>query len=221
MSVAFAQARRDFAIAMRSRAEALQPLAFFALATLLFAIAEPDAQVRGAIAPGVVWTLALFAATLSMEGLFRRDVEDGALEQLLLHARPLFPAVLGKLFAHWCVTGLPLAALGPCALLALQAPAATAPALALSLLIGTPTLTLIGAVAAALTAGIGRGNLLAALIALPLFVPTLIFGVGASFAAAQGEPATPQLLMLLALLAAAATGAPFAVGAALRVSQEY
>lgn len=221
MSLAAAQARRDFAIALRSRSEAAQPLAFFVLAALLFALAGPDAELRGAIAPGVVWTLALFAVTLSMEGLFRQDVEDGALEQMLLHARPLFSAVLGKLFAHWCLTGLPLALLGPFVALALQAPPAVAPALALSLLLGTPTLTLIGAIAAALTASLRRGSLLAALIALPLFVPTLIFGVSAGLAPAAGQEATPPLLMLAALLAAAATGAPFAVGAALRVSQEH
>lgn len=221
MSLVAAQARRDLAIVARSRSQALQPLAFFVLATLLFALAGPDAQLRGAIAPAIVWTLALLASALSMEGLFRQDAEDGALEQMLQNARPLFAAVLGKLFAHWCVTGLPLAFLGPLVAVALHCPIAAAPALGLSLLLGTAALTLLGGIAAALTAGLGRGSLLAALIALPLFVPTLIFGVSAGFAAAAGEDATPQLLMLAALLAAAATGAPFAAGAALRASQEY
>ncbi len=221
MSIAIAQTRRDLAIVVRSRGEALNPLAFFALATLLFGLAGPSPETRAAIAPGAVWALAALATTLSMEGLFRRDVEEGALEQLLLHARPLWPAVLGKLFAHWCVTGLPLVVLGPVAALALQASTDVLPALALGLLLGTPTLTLIGAIAAALTAGIGRGSLLVALIALPLCVPTLIFGAGAAFAAAAGADPTPQLLWLAALLAAAATAAPFAVGAGLRVSQEY
>ena len=220
MSLAIAQTRRDLAIVFRSRAEALHPLAFFSLAALVFGLASHSPETRAAIAPGVVWALPAIAAALSTEALFRRDVEEGVLEQLLLHARPLWPAVLGKLLAHWCVTGLPLVLLGALVALALQAPAAAVPTLALSLLLGTPTLTLVGAIAAALTAGIGRGSLLVALLALPLFVPTLIFGASAGFAATAGVDATPQLLWLGALLAAAATAAPFAVAAALRVTQE-
>ena len=221
MSLAIAQTRRDIAIVIRSRGEALNPLALFALAALLFGLSGDGPAGRAAVAPGVVWALAALAAALSTEGLFRRDVEEGALEQLLLNAEPLWPAVLGKLFAHWCVTGLPLTVLGPVAALALQAPAAALPELALGLLLGTPTLTLIAAMAAALTAGVGRGSLLVALIALPLCVPTLIFGASAGFAAAAGADASAQLLWLAALLAAAATAAPFAIGAALRMSQEY
>ena len=175
----------------------------------------------GHFAPGIVWVLALLATMMGTEGLFRRDFEDGTLEQLLLHGRPLFLAVLAKLFAHWCVSGLILTALSPLAALLLQVPAAALPALVGSLLLGTPALTLIGAIAAALTVGLGRGGVLVAVIALPLFVPVLILGAGASLAAASGMSPLGELLWLGALLAAAVTLAPFAVGLALRVSQEY
>ena len=220
--IVLAQAGRDLRIAFRSRGETAHPVAFFALAVTLFGLGlGSDLKTLGAVAVVVVWVIALLACMLATEGLFRRDFEDGTLEQMLLHGRPIFLAVLGKLAAHWCVSGLPLVLFAPVAGFMLQAPAQALPMLVLSLAIGTPTLTAIGAVAAALTAGLGRGGLLVALIALPLYVPVLIFGAGASVVAASGESALPQLLWLLAMLAAAATFAPFAVGFSLRLSQEY
>ena len=217
-----AQAGRDLRIAFRSRGEAAHSLAFFALAVTLFGLGlGSDLQTLGAVAAVVVWVIALLSCMLAAESLFRRDFEDGTLEQMLLYGRPLFLAVLGKLAAHWCVSGLPLVLFAPVAGLMLHVPAEALPILVLSLVIGTPTLTAIGAVAAALTAGLGRGGLLIALIALPLYVPVLVFGASASVAAASNLSALPQLLWLLAMLVAAVTFAPFATGYALRLSQEY
>ena len=216
------QAGRDLRIAFRSRGETAHPVAFFALAVALFGLGlGTDLQALGAVAVVVVWVIALLSCMLAAENLFRRDFDDGTLEQMLLHGRPLFLAVLGKLAAHWCASGLPLVIFAPLAGFVLQAPTAALPVLVLSLVIGTPTLTAIGAVAAALTVGLGRGGLLLALIALPLYVPVLVFGASASVVAASGLSALPQLLWLLAMLAAAATFAPFAVGYSLRLSQEY
>ena len=222
MSIAVAQARRDLLVAFHARADAVHPLAFFALTVLLFGLGMgPERTAMGAFAPGMVWVLALLATMMGTDGLFRRDFEDGTLEQLVLHGRPLFVAVLAKLFAHWCVSGLVLTALAPLAALMLGVPGHALPVFVASLVLGTPALTLIGAIAAALTVGLGRGGVLAAVIALPLFVPVLIFGAGASLAAASGASPAGQLLWLGALLAGALTLAPFAVGLALRVSQEY
>ena len=222
MSIAVAQARRDLLVAFHARADAVHPLAFFALTVLLFGLGMgPERAAMGAFAPGMVWVLALLSTMMGTDGLFRRDFEDGTLEQLVLHGRPLFVAVLAKLFAHWCVSGLVLTALAPLAALMLGVPGHALPVLVASLVLGTPALTLIGAIAAALTVGLGRGGVLAAVIALPLFVPVLIFGAGASLAAASGASPAGQLLWLGALLAGALTLAPFAVGLALRVGQEY
>ena len=150
------QAGRDLRIAFRSRGETAHPVAFFALAVALFGLGlGTDLQALGAVAVVVVWVIALLSCMLAAENLFRRDFEDGTLEQMLLHGRPLFLAVLGKLAAHWCVSGLPLVIFAPVAGFMLQAPTAALPVLVLSLVIGTPTLTAIGAVAAALTVGLG------------------------------------------------------------------
>ena len=220
--IVLAQAGRDLRIAFRARGETAHPVAFFALAVTLFGLGlSADLRTLGAVAVVVVWVIALLACMLAAESLFRRDFEDGTLEQMLLHGRPRFLAVLGKLVAHWCASGLPLVLVAPVAGFMLQAPTQALPMLVLSLALGTPTLTAIGAVAAALTAGLGRGGLLVALIALPLYVPVLVFGASASVVAASGLSALPQLLWLLAMLAAALTFVPFAVGFALRLGQEY
>ncbi len=222
MGLTLAQTRRDLLVAVRGRGDAANPVAFFILVVTLFALGiGPEPGAMATVGPGAVWVLALFATMLSMENLFRRDYDDGSLEQMLIHAKPLFLAVLGKLAAHWCMTGLLLTALSPIAGLMLQVPAEALPTLALSLALGTPTLTLIGAIGAALTVGVGRGGLLLALIVLPLFVPVLIFGAGASVAASVGIDPRAQLLWLVVLLLAGITAAPFVVGAALRISQEY
>ena len=211
-----AQLRRDLLLALRARAETVNPLAFFALGVLLFGLANSG---QTDIGIGAVWALALFANALAADGMFHADHEDGSLEQLLVHRHPLFTAILGKLLAHWLLVGLPIAALGPLAALALQGSLANAGTLLASLLLGTPTLTCIGAIGAALTLGTGRGGLLLTILAMPLYLPVLIFGVGAS--ATVADNAAFPLLALAALLAAATTLAPFAVGKALAISQEY
>ena len=217
MSAFVTQLRRDLLLAARDRSETANPIAFFVLAALLLGLgAGSDA---GAAGPGAIWVLALFANVLAAEGLFRRDYEDGALEQLLIHARPLFAAILGKIAAHWLVAGLPLALLSPFAVFFLRGAPTGAAELAGALLLGTPALAALGAIGAALTAGAARGGILLAVIVLPFYVPVLIFGVGASGADAAGGAFAR--LMLAALLAASLTVAPFVVGKALAISQEY
>ena len=212
----FAQFRRDLLLAVRSRSDAANPLAFFVLATLLLGLGA-----GAELAPGVIWVLALFANVLAVEGVFRRDHDDGTLEQLLIHAQPLFPAVMGKLAAHWTLSGLPVAVLSPVAAIMLTGTTAGIGVLMLTLCIGTPALTLLGAIGSALTVATGRGGLLVAILVLPFYVPVLIFGASASSAAMLGEPVAFQLFALAALLAASLTAAPFAVGKALAISQEY
>lgn len=216
MSVFLAQLRRDLLLAARGPAEAANPVVFFLLAALMFGIGA-DLGGERTIGYGAVWVLALFANVLAAEGLFARDHEDGTLEQMLIHVRPFFPLVLGKLAAHWLVSGLPVVVLGPVAAFVFL-DAADGTALSTALLMGTPTLTLIGAIGAALTVGTGRGGVLLAVLVMPLQLPVLIFGVAAAANDSAGDHAR---LALAALLAASVTVAPFAIGKALAVSQEY
>ena len=216
MSVFFAQLRRDLLIAIRDRSEAANPIAFFLLAVLLLGLGF--GRDAGTLGPGAIWVLALFANVLAAEGLFRRDHEDGTLEQMLVRARPLFPAVLGKLAAHWLLAGLPLAALSPLAVFFLHGSMVGATPLCGTLLLGTPILAALSAIGAALTVGTGRGGMLLAILVMPLYVPVLVFGVSAAKAA---DGAAFAQLMLAAMLVAALTTAPFAVGKALSISQEY
>lgn len=216
MSLFVAQFRRDSLIAVRSRSDAANPVVFFVLATVLLGLGT-GAELK----PGVIWVLALFANVLAVEGVFRRDHDDGTLEQMLIHAKPRFPAVMGKLAAHWLLSGLPVAVLSPLAAIMLCGTTEGVGVLVLSLLIGTPALTLLGAIGSALTVATGRGGLLVAILVMPFYVPVLIFGASASSAAMAGEPTAFALLALAALLAASVTAAPFAVGKALAISQEY
>ena len=216
-----AQFRRDWLSLMRSRDEAVNPLVFLFLAATLFAIAfggEP--QRLAGLAPAVIWALVLLANLLSLEALFRRDFEDGALEQLLLLAEPPFAAVLGKVAVQWCVSGAAMTILAPAAALLLNLPVAALPALMLGLLLGTPALSLIGAVGAALTVGLGGGGVLLALLLLPLYLPVLVFGVSAVLDTMAGVGAAAQFYWLAAISVAALTLAPFAATAALRISVE-
>ena len=221
-----AQFRRDWLSLMRGRDEALNPLAFLFLATTLFAIGFGGAPERLATtAPGVIWVLVLLANLLSLEALFRRDFEDGVLEQFVLLARapqapPLFAGVLGKVAVQWCLSGLAMTLLAPLLALMLNLSLAALPTLLLGLMLGTPALSLIGAVGAALTAGLRSGGLLLALLVLPLYLPVLVFGVSATSDAVAGLSAKAQLYWLAAISTLAATLAPVAVGAALRISLE-
>lgn len=215
------QFRRDWLSLMRSRDEAINPLVFLFLAATLFAIAfggEPG-RLAG-LAPAIIWVLVLLANLLSLEALFRRDFEDGTLEQLLLLAEPPFAAVLGKVAVQWCVSGAAMTILAPAAALLLNMPIAALPAMMLGLLLGTPALSLIGAVGAALTVGLRSGGVLLALLLLPLYLPVLVFGVSAVLDRMAGVGTTAQFYWLAAISVAALTLAPFAATAALRISVE-
>ena len=206
---------------MRAKDEAVNPLVFLFLAVTAFAIAfggEPERL--AALAPAIVWVLVLLANLLSLEALFRRDFEDGAVEQLLILAEPPFAAVLGKVAVQWCVSGAAMTILAPAAALLLSLPATALPTLMLSLLLGTPALSLLGAVVAALTVGLRSGGVLLALLLLPLYLPVLVFGVSATLDKMAGIEAAAQFYWLAAISVAALTLAPFATTAALRISVE-
>lgn len=211
--------RRDIAVALRRRAELANPLMFFLMVCTLFPLGiGPEPARLAALAPGVLWVVALLACLLASDGLFRADYDDGSLEQMLASPASLYLLALAKSAAHWLVTGLPLALLAPLLGLLLQLPAEAMPALVASLLLGSAVLSLVGAIGAALTVGLRRGGLLLSLIVLPLYIPVLIFGAGAVQAAATGFDYGGQLALLGAFLALALPLAPFAVAAGLRIS---
>ncbi|MGY6217024.1 heme exporter protein CcmB [Methylolobus aquaticus] len=211
--------RRDLMLAFRHRGELANPLIFFLMIVTLYPLGvSPDVNLLRQIAPGVIWIAALLAALFSLENLFRTDFDDGSLEQLLLSPQPLPVLVIAKVLAHWLVSGLPMVLLAPLLGLLLSMPTAAVTALVASLAIGTPLLSLIGAVGVALTVGLRRGGLLLTLLILPLYIPVLIFATSAVSAAAAGLPVAGQLYLLAALLALGVTLAPFAVAAALRIS---
>ena len=211
--------RRDLLLAFRNRGELLNALLFFVLVVSLFPLGiTPELETLGRVAAGVIWVAALLASLLSMDGLFRSDFDDGALEQLLVSPQPLGVMVLAKVTAHWLVTGLPLLLVVPLLAEFMALPEGALPLLFATLALGTPVLSLVGAVGVALTVGVRRGGGLLSLLVLPLYVPVLIFGANAVTAATQGLPATGQLYVLGALLALASTLAPWATAAALRIS---
>jgi len=212
---------RDLRLALRQGGDAATVVAFFVLTVILFPFGVgPEAELLARIAAGIVWVTALLAALLSLERIFQADYEDGSLEALALMPLPLEAQVLAKCLAHWLVTGLPLTLVAPLLALLLHLEAAGYPALVLGMALGTPTLSLIGAVGAALSLGARRGGVLLSLLVLPLYIPVLIFGVAAIEAAIGGFPARPHLLLLGALLAAALPLAPLAAAAALRQALE-
>ena len=170
------------------------------------------------LSTGLVWVAALLSVLLSLDGLFRSDFEDGSLEQWVLSSHPLPLLVLAKVLAHWAFSGLALVLLSPLLAMMLGLPVECLPILLLSLLLGTPVLSLLGAVGAALTVGLKRGGLLLALLILPLYIPVLILGSGALQAALMGMPATGYLLWLGSLTALAVTLTPFAIAAGLKIS---
>lgn len=215
----FAIIKRDLLLAFAHRGEIANPLIFFLMVVTLFPLGvSPDRQILATIAPGVVWIAALLAALSALDGLFRSDFDDGTLEQMLISPHPLPILVLGKVLAHWLVSGLPMLLFAPLLGLLLALPVAALPTLVATLAIGTPLLSLIGAVGMALTVGLRRGGMLLSLLVLPLYIPALIFATGAIGAAGAGVPVTGQLYFLAALLVLAVTLAPLATAAALRVS---
>jgi heme exporter protein B len=217
--IARAQLARDFRLVWRRRGDALQPILFALLVVVLFPLAlgaEPQRLAR--IAPGVLWVAVLLSGLLTLDTLFRGDLEDGSLEQMMLSRVPLPLLVALRVLAHWCVSALPLILVTPVLGALLHLPRALLPPLLLSLLLGTPLLSLVGAVVAALTVGIRRSGMLLAVLALPLFVPILVFGAGAVEAAAQGLPWAGALYLLAAGLALSLVLAPLAAATALRIA---
>ncbi|WP_130830921.1 heme exporter protein CcmB [[Erwinia] mediterraneensis] len=211
--------QRELKIVFRSGAEVINPLWFFLIVITLFPLGVgPEPQLLARIAAGVVWVAALLASLLALERLFRDDFLDGSLEQLLLLPTPLPLTVLGKVIAHWLVTGVPLIILSPLAALLLSLDFVSWRALALTLLLGTPTFSFLGAIGVGLTVGLRRGGVLLSLLVLPLAIPVLIFASAAIDAASMGLPVTGYLAILGAMLAASATLSPFATAAALRIS---
>lgn len=211
--------RRDLLLAFRRRAEMANPLFFFVLVVTLFPLAVgAQPNLLKAMAPGVIWVSALLAALLSLDGLFRTDFEDGSLEQMLLSPHALSILVLGKIIAHWLVTGLPLLLVAPLLATFLGLPSQAMGTLWLTLILATPLLSLIGAIGVALTVGLRRGGMLLSLLVLPLYVPVLIFASGAVDRAASGLPVGAQLNILLAMLLAALVLVPLPTSAALKMS---
>ena len=212
--------QRDLMLALRRRADVLTTLFFFVIVVSLFPLGVgPEAKLLRTMAPGVVWVAALLASMLALNRLFAGDYADGALEQLILAPQPLGLMVIAKIAAHWLTTGLPLVIVAPLLGLQFDLPAEALLILLASLLLGTPVLSLIGAVGAALTLGLRGGGALLALLVLPLYVPVLIFGAGA-VEASTGLGATAHLSLLGAFLLVALVFAPWATAVALRIAAE-
>lgn len=219
MSAVRALLLRDLRLAWRQAGDWLTPLGFFMLVVTLFPLAiTPEPKKLALMAPGIIWVAALLSMLLSLDGLFRQDLEDGSLEQLLVAPAPLPLLVLAKVAAHWLQTGFCLVLLSPVAAVMLFLDSNMLWVLLATLLLGTPVLSLIGAVAAALTVALRRGGVLVPLITLPLMVPVIVFATGAMQAAAAGMPVAGYLALLAAFLVLALTLIPFAVAAALRIA---
>lgn len=211
--------RRDLLLVWRRRGDALNPVLFALLVATLFPLAiGPEKTTLALIAPGVVWVALLLSGLLSLDTLFRGDLEDGSLEMLLLAPQPLALMLFGKVLVHWLTTAVPLLVATPLLAELLYLPADLLPVLLISLLLGTPLLSLVGGVIVALTVGMRRSGMLLALLALPLYVPILILGAGCVAAAAQGLPYTGALLLLGAGLALLTILAPLATATALRIA---
>ena len=210
---------RDLTLAFRNRAEFANPLLFFVLVISLFPLAiGAMPTLLQTIAPGIIWVAALLAAMLSLDSIFRSDFDDGSLEQLLLSAHPVAVLVLAKVCAHWLVTGLPLLIIAPVLAEMLGMPSSAQGVLLLTILIGTPILSLVGSIGVALTVGLPKGGIILSLLVLPLYVPVLIFAASATAGAAGGLDVSAQIYMLLAFLFLALSLSPWATAAALKMS---
>jgi heme exporter protein B len=217
MGAAIGLFRRDLRLGLRQGGDVGLVLGFFVLAVLLFPFGiGPEPELLGRVAAGIIWVAALLAAVLSLDRLFAGDYADGGLDLMVLSAAPLELVVLAKAAAHWVTTGLPLALLSPMLAVVVDLDPAALPVLVLGLLIGTPALSLLGAIAAALTLGARRPGVLVMLLVLPLYLPPLIFGTGAVEATLVAQGARPHLLLLAAATLAALAVAPPAAAAALR-----
>ncbi len=221
MSIFLAIIRRDLLLAYRRRADVLTTLFFFVIVVSLFPLGVgPEMNTLRQIAPGVVWVAALLASMLSLGRLFSADYQDGTLEQMALSPQPLWLIVLGKILAHWMVSGLPLVLMAPVLGLQFDLPAEALSVLLLSLLLGTPILSLIGAIGAALTLGLRGGGVLLSLLVLPLYIPVLIFGAGAVETTMVGMSPEGHLSLLAAFLILALLATPFVSAVSLRIAME-
>lgn len=217
----FATLRRELQIAARRRSDYINPLVFFLMVCSLFPLGVgPDPARLAVLAPGILWVVALLACLLSTDTLLRSDFDDGSLEQMQLSPSSLYVLVLAKTLTHWLLSGFPLALLAPLLGVLLNLPAEGYPALLMGMVIGTPTLSLVGAIGASLTVGLRRGGLLLSLLVLPLYIPVLIFGVSAVVAAVDGFAYGNQLALLGALTLLAISLAPLAIAAGVRISNE-
>ena len=211
--------RRDLLIAFRRRASLMNPLLFYIIIVILFPLGvTPDTGFLSKLAPGVVWVTALLAGLLSMESVFRQDFDDGSIEQLFFSRHPPAVLILGKVAAHWLITGLPMLVVIPVMALLLHVPVQAVPALVTTVLLGTPILSLIAAVGVVLTAGLQGGGVLLGLLVLPLYIPVLIFATSAVSASINGLPYSGQLAFLAAGLILTLMLAPAAIYASLKIS---
>lgn len=221
MNALIAVVRRDLLLAMRRKTEVFTTLFFFIIVVSLFPLGiGPEPALLRKIAPGILWVAALLATMLGLARLFAPDHADGTLEQMALSPNPFGVLIAGKILAHWITTGLPLVVLAPVLGLQFDLAGETLVTLVIALLLGTPLLSLIGAIGAALTLGVRGGGVLISVLILPLYVPTLIFGAGAVEMVSAGMSASGHLSLLAAMLAAALFFAPWAATAALRIALE-
>lgn len=210
---------RDLKTAFRQPQDLLNPLLFFVMVVTLFPLGvSPEVSFLREAGSGILWVAALLSVLLSLDHLFRHDFDDGTLEQLVLQPQPLFLLVLAKSLAHWVLTGLPLVMLAPVLGVMVHLEGNSVAILCLTLLIGTPVLSLIGSIGAALTLGLRSAGVLLSLLIIPLYIPVLIFGTGTVMSASESAPVGGQLALMGAFLVLALTLAPFASAAALRIS---
>ncbi len=211
--------KRDLTLAYRRRQDLVNPMIFFIIVVSLFPLGvSPEKSFLQEAGAGVVWVAALLATLLSLDSLFKSDFEDGSLEQIVLTPQPLFIMVLAKISAHWLVTGVPLIILSPILGVMMHLEFETIKVLMLTLLLGTPVLSLVGAIGAALTVGLRVGGVLISLLILPLYIPVLIFGTGTVQAAANMLPIGGYIALMGAIFALSLTMSPLAAAAALRIS---
>ncbi len=219
MKAFLALLKRDLLLAYRNRGELANPMLFFIIVVSLFPLAvSPESEKLSIMAAGVIWVAALLATLLSIERIFRSDFDDGTLEQILLSPQPMPILMLAKVTAHWLVTGLPLILVTPLLAMLMHLPMEALGVLMLTLLLGTPVLSLVGAIGVALTIGLRRGGMLLTLLVLPLYTPVLIFGANAVQATMMGLGISGQMYLMAAILILALTLAPLAIGAALKIS---
>lgn len=222
MNILVATIRRDLMVSFRNPSDVLNPLVFFVIVITLFPLGiGPSQSVLSDIAPGVIWVAALLATLLSMDLIFRSDYEDGSLEQMAVSSQPLYLIVGGKVISHWLITGLPLTLLSPVLAMMLYVNQSGMVAVVLSLLLGTPVLSLLGSIGAGLTVGLRKGGVLIAILILPLYVPVLILGTAMVETGMVGGDYQGHILWLSAILALSLGLAPIATSASVRISLSH